>query len=99
MDVVYTYSHLGGEEILIVRHPELYKEIMKVIRVIKSPGKTKESKEKTMPGKMLYSPKAMNNLFKKEFNRLGWNELKDYYDIKIPDYPHIVKVMLRHSEI
>lgn len=31
MDIVYTYSHLGGEEILLVRHPKLYKEIMDTI--------------------------------------------------------------------
>ncbi len=91
MDVVYTYSHLGGEEILLVRHPNYYKEIMEVINGIKNPGKSKVSKEKTMKGKALYSPPELNTLFKDKFNNLGWNELKDFYDIKIPHYPHIVK--------
>ena len=38
MDIVYTYSHLGGEEILMVRHPELYREIGGVIAAIPNPG-------------------------------------------------------------
>ena len=25
------------------------------------------------------------------FNKIGWKELKDYYNIEIPDYPHIIK--------
>lgn len=91
MDIVYTYSHLGGEEILIVRHPKLYKEIMNVIKGIKNPGKTKVSKEKTMNGELLYSPVEMNKCFKESFNSFGWKELRDRYDIEIPDYPHVVK--------
>jgi hypothetical protein len=91
MDIVYTYSHLGGEEILLVRYPKLYKEIMNVIKSIDNPGKNKVSKEKTMPGEQLYSPPELNGLFKEKFNQSGWSELKDFYDIKIPDYPHVVK--------
>lgn len=91
MDIVYTYSHLGGEEILLVRHPNLYKEIVGVIKGINNPGKSKISKEKTMKGKTLYSPPELNNLFKENFNKSGWSELKDFYDIKIPNYPHVVK--------
>ncbi len=91
MDIVYTYSHLGGEEILLVRYPKLYKEIMSVIKSIDNPGKNKVSKEKTMLGEQLYSPPELNGLFKEKFNKTGWSELKDFYDIKIPDYPHIVK--------
>lgn len=91
MDIIYTYSHLGGEEILLVRYPELYKEIMNVINKIKNPGRSKKSKEKTMKGKMLYSPSELNKLFKESFNKNGWDELKDYYNIEIPDYPHTIK--------
>jgi len=88
MDVVYTYSHLGGEEILIVRHPELNQQINKVIAGIEGLRRTKISREKTMKGKKLYAPKEINSLFKKRFGKLGWRELRDYYDIEIPDYPH-----------
>ena len=91
MDIVYTYSHLGGEEILLVRYPKLYKEIMNVIKSIDNPGKNKVSKEKTMLGEQLYSPPELNGLFKERFNKVGWSELKDLYDIKIPNYPHVIK--------
>jgi len=91
MDIVYTYSHLGGEEILLVRHPKLYKEIMSTIAEIENPGKSKVSKERTMNGEQLYSPIEINKLFKESFNKMGWAELKDSYDIQIPDYPHVVK--------
>jgi hypothetical protein len=91
MDIVYTYSHLGGEEILLVRHPGLYKEIMSTVAGIKNPGKSKISKEKTMKGEPLYSPIEINRLFKDSFNQKGWTELRDSYDIRIPDYPHVVK--------
>lgn len=91
MDVVYTYSHLGGEEILLFRHKEFNEEINKVIASIPNPGRNKISKEKTMKGRNLYSPPELNKLFKDQFHSLGWGELKDYYDIEIPNYPHTIK--------
>lgn len=91
MEVIYTYSHLGGEEILLVRYPRLYREIMNVIRSIDNPGKNKVSKERTMRGEKLYSPPELNGLFKERFNKMDWSELKDFYDIKIPNYPHVIK--------
>ena len=91
MDVVYTYSHLGGEEILLVRYPELNTEIANVVSNAGNPGRNKVSEEKTMRGRRLYAPKDMNRLFDEGFKALGWNELRDYYDIEIPGYPYRVK--------
>ena len=91
MDIIYSYSHLGGEEILMVRYPDLDKQINNVIKKIKNPGRNKISKEKTMRGRRLYSPKDINRLFKDNFKNLGWKELKDYYDIQIPNYPYPIK--------
>lgn len=91
MDVVYTYSHLGGEEILLVRHPRLNQEINQVIDGLANPGRNKASKEKTMRGRALYAPKEINQRFKERFGALGWKELRDYYDIEIPNYPHTIK--------
>jgi len=82
--VVYEYSHLGGSEILQVRYPKLNKEIYEVIESVKS-RKTKISKEKTMLGRALYSPQNMNQQFKVEFNKKGFNELRDTYTITIPN--------------
>jgi hypothetical protein len=38
--------------------------------------KIKESKEKTMQGKMLFSPSDLNTAFKDSFNLLGWRHKK-----------------------
>ncbi len=84
MKIVYEYSHLGGSEILKVRFPEYEKEIYDVINTVMA-KKTKISKEKTMMGKALYSPKDMNAQFKKAFDAKGFKELKDIYTITIPN--------------
>ncbi len=90
MRVVYEYSHLGGSEILSVRYPEIERQINEVIDSIKA-KKVKKSKEKTKKGEMLYSPKHMNKQFAKAFNKLGFNEIRDYYTIKIPNYKVKIK--------
>jgi len=88
---VYEYSHLGGSEILKVRYPKIEKEIDKVIEEVGVPEKTKVSKEKTMKGKLLYSPKDMNNKFKEAFYKRGYEEVRDKYDVTIPNYPLTIK--------
>ena len=61
MKVIETYSHLNGLEFLIVHKPKLWKEIKNVIALVNAEAcKTKVSKEKTMKGKLLYSPIDMN---------------------------------------
>ncbi len=84
MNIVYEYSHLGGSEILQVRYPHINKEIYEVIKKV-TPTKSKESKEKTKIGKMLYSPINMNKQFKDLFNSKGYKEIKDTYTIRIPN--------------
>ncbi len=91
MRKIYEYSHLGGLEILRLRYPEIEKEIDEVIEEVGTPKKTKVSKEKTMKGRLLYSPKDMNTRFKSAFRSRGYKELKDEYDISIPNYPLTIK--------
>jgi hypothetical protein len=80
MKVAQKYSHLNGEEYLIVHHKKLYKEIIETIESIDaSKFMTKESKEKTMAGKMLYSPIELNKTFNDKFNKLGWHETRYQY--------------------
>lgn len=84
MKIVYEYSHLGGSEILQVRYPNIDQEIYQAISNVKA-RRTKESKEKTRLGKMLYSPKDMNEQFLKQFRSYGFKEIRDYYAIEIPN--------------
>ena len=84
MKITQKYSHLNGEEYLIVHYNELYKEIIKVIESINANDfKTKISKEKTKKGNQLYSPVDLNKEFEKEFDKLGWNETRYSYYITL----------------
>ena len=84
MKIVYEYSHLSGAEILRLRYPDCEREIYNVITGVTA-KRTKVSKEKTMPGRRLYSPKDMNRQFREAFRSRGYVELRDVYTITIPD--------------
>ena len=80
MKIIEKYSHLNGLEFLMVHKPQLWDEIQKVITSIDAEKcKTKVSKEKTMKGKLLYSPIDMNNEFKNKLSTLNWNESRVSY--------------------
>lgn len=74
MKIAETYSHLNGLEFLLVHHPALWDEIGSVVRGIDAEEcKNKVSKEKRTAGKMLYSPKDINECFKSELAARGWS--------------------------
>lgn len=81
MKIAHKYSHLNGEEYLLVHHTDLYNEIKEVIQGINADKlKTKISKERTKKGKSLYSPIDMNNAFHKSFSERGWSQsVYSYY--------------------
>ena len=77
MKIVGIFSFNKGKETIDQKYPELLKEVERVIsRVSAQNAKTKESLEKTMPGKMLYNPKDLNKAFKEEFSELGWRNIR-----------------------
>ncbi|MEM3830063.1 MAG: BglII/BstYI family type II restriction endonuclease [Conexivisphaerales archaeon] len=77
MRVIDYYDHKGGRAFIESRFPEEFKEILEVIsRVDLNKYGTKRSKEKTMPGKMLYSHVRLNKAFKAEFESMGWSSYK-----------------------
>ena len=84
MRVVYEYSHLGGSEILKVRYPAIEREIYDVIAEVEA-RREKISREKTMAGKELFSPKDMNSQFTQVFMGRGYHELRDTYTITLPN--------------
>lgn len=80
MKIVETYSHLNGLEFLLVHKPKLWVEIQNVIEAVNAEKcKTKVSKEKTMKGKMLYSPIDMNKSFDSLLKAKGWEESRVSY--------------------
>ena len=82
MKVVEKYSHLNGEEYLLVHHHDTYQEILNVIKsVMAEKFRTKVSKEKTMKGKLLYNPNELNKEFKRLFKLRKWEDTRYSYYI------------------
>lgn len=84
MQIAGVYSFKDGERAVTKHYPELLTEVNAVIKSIDaSKYKTKSSEEKTMMGRMLFSPRALNSAFKKAFTRYpGWTS------VRVPcDYP------------
>lgn len=80
MKIAQVYSHLNGLEFLLVHRPELWNEVKAVIQnVDASLTFNKVSREKTMSGRILFAPKALNRLFKSEFLNKGWRETRIAY--------------------
>jgi hypothetical protein len=80
MRIAETYSHLNGLEFLLVHKPKLWKEIQTVVSAVDAQKcRTKVSKEKTMKGKLLYSPIDMNAGFKLLLRAKNWEESRVSY--------------------
>lgn len=80
MKIVETYSHLNGLEYLLVHKKSLWEEIQEVVNnVDANKCKTKVSKEKTMAGKLLFSPVDMNKSFNDLLTKKKWRESRVNY--------------------
>lgn len=80
MKISEVYSHLNGQEYLLVHKPELWKELLDVIGLVDAEKvRTKLSKEKRMVGKMLYSPVDLNKEFSSLLRARGWRESRVGY--------------------
>ena len=88
MRIIETYSHLNGFEYVYYHLQPLWEEIRTIIEEIDAEKcRTKISKEKTMKGKILYSPVEMNKMFKMLLEKQGWSENRTSYyvtaDVKL----------------
>ncbi|MGI9013829.1 MAG: BglII/BstYI family type II restriction endonuclease [Phycisphaerales bacterium] len=93
MKIETLYSHLNGHEWLLVHEKPIWLEIERIIATVDAATlKTKVSKEKTMRGKMLYSPKDINVEFDKHFSSAGWKESRTGYWVT-DDYKLIRKTL------
>jgi len=80
MEIIATYSFNKGKECIEKTHKKELEELETIISSVDAMQcKTKKSEEKTMKGKMLYSPRAMNRLFKKTLKDSGWTVGKRIY--------------------
>jgi len=78
MKVSKYYSFKQGLEILKKEKTEELQEVIDAIKAVDAKKcKTKKSKEKTMPGRMLYSPIDMNNeILTNILYKQGWSKPK-----------------------
>jgi hypothetical protein len=80
MRIVEFYSHLNGYEHIMVHKPSLWTEIVSAIEGVDAAQyRTKVSQEKTMLGKVLYSPTELNIAIKTRLKELGWSEKRTSY--------------------
>ena len=74
------YSHLNGEEYLLVHHPHLLNEVESVIAQVDAEScRTKISREQRTRGRRLYAPKEMNAAFKSGLEACGWKERRNQF--------------------
>ena len=92
MKVVGEYSFANGIEVVKNQYQSQLNEIYECIENIElEKFKTKESKEKTMKGRMLYSPPELNKEFKRLLHPHGWKshrEKCDYPNYYVNGYSH-----------
>jgi hypothetical protein len=75
--IVEQYSHLNGYESIQYHQPRLWREIVDVIASVDAAKyRTKVSREKTMVGRKLYDPKALNKAMNDQFRLRKWEERK-----------------------
>ena len=80
MRIAARYSHLNGEEYLLVHRPKLWEEVQEVIASVDASAcRTKVSAERTMPGKLLFSPKALNRAFMEGLEARNWAQRKSTF--------------------
>lgn len=86
MRIIAEYSFNKGKEFIEKAHKKEFEELKAIISTVDATQcKTKRSKEKTMKGKMLYSPKAMNKLFKKNLQENGWSRKRISVKTTVPE--------------
>ncbi len=77
MRIVAAYSFNRGKEEIAEQYPELMAEVNDVVKSVDAlQHKSKRSTEKTMMGRLLYSPRAINEAFKKGFEAKGWRAVR-----------------------
>lgn len=91
MKIINTYSFKDGEKFLKNNHPKELNEIIDAINAVDATiCLTKESKEKTKKGQILFSPVDMNYQLKTVLHGKGWTEIsKDGKKKKFVEPRHV----------
>ena len=78
VQIAAMYSFNRGKEEISRQFPDLMVEVNQAVKEVDpSKYRTKKSVEKTMPGRMLYDPRSLNEAFKQAFLRqLEWKSIR-----------------------
>lgn len=87
MLIVATYSFNRGKEVVESQFRNELEEIQAAIaHVDAAAARTKQSLERTMPGRMLYSPVALNKaLLDEQLYKQGWTKPRIEYHTTVPE--------------
>ncbi len=78
MKIVNTYSFKKGERFLKENHQQELEEVLEAIKHVDATCcLTKESREKTMKGDLLFSPRDLNEHLKLSLHKNGWTAKVD----------------------
>ena len=87
MIVAAEYSFKDGRRFIRRKYPNLLREIRNIVQLVQAAShRTKVSREKTMPGKRLYNPAALNKTFKREFRQRAWRTIRTSCDYSKKHY-------------
>jgi len=87
MIVAAEYSFNGGKTFVEKQWPTVVDELETILKAVDaSEHKTKRSKEKTMRGRMLYDPVALNRTLSRLFVAKGWRKLRVKCDYSQEQY-------------
>lgn len=82
MQIGATYSHLNGQEHLLVHKKALWRELLNVIsKVDASTCKTVRPEEKTKSGQLLYSQTEIKSAIQAELEDFGWHQRRNILDV------------------
>lgn len=87
MKIVARYDFNGGKESVMSRYAHEFSEIEQTIHSIDATlFKTKISEEKTMPGRILFSPSEINKEFRRLLAPMGWKNHRESCDYSYGEF-------------
>jgi len=105
MKIAGVYSFNGGADAVKKKYTKELGEVEKILANVETKGhKTKQSLEKTMRDKILYSPRSLNKAISDDFLKLGWEKKKVYCDYPTQYYregyepPRVTKGAFREMD-
>lgn len=98
MKIVAEFNFNKGKETILKYYHKEYIEITQIITSIDAGiCKTKVSTEKTMMGKTLYSPSALNKFFKMAFIGRGWSSYRVQCDYTYGEFFEGYQTTMQHQ--